>query len=323
LRDPIGGGDTKKPAAGVADVYRFVVGDMNAGGKLSEASLAALRKALKKLEGYPDKAALEAVRKEIQKALDQIQGQAAKRPWVYEWVPRDRFPGTSGFTPFSTVYSAAPLGDGRLGIHVAKPNATLAEQLDLPKGQGLVITAVYHEMPAGKAGLKVNDILLELNTKSVPSDPAALTKLLEGIKADTTVDVVVVRRGRRETIKGMTLAAAQTPYRVSVLANVLRNAPTTLYEKAKANASGGGSGTLTTTFRNADRFTTRYQEGSLIITITGNVGFGKAMPKEIHIQDGGVSNTYGVGNVPDRYRDRVDYLLQSLGQQGNIRIETK
>jgi beta-lactamase regulating signal transducer with metallopeptidase domain len=328
--------DDTKERATAADVYRFLLRDPNVIAKPPEASLEALRKALKKLEGYPDKAALEEVRKEIQKALDQIQGPAGRRPEVTEVVPRHLVPAKpdANYAPpnttkpnanLTTQPSYAPLGDGRLGIHVAKPGGTLAEQLDLPKGQGLVITAVYHEMPAGKAGLKVNDVLLELAGKQVPSDPAALPKILAGIKADTAVDAVVVRRGRRETIKGLTLAAARKPAQADVnwYYAPLDTKPLHAYGSYPANVTGGGSGILTTTYRNGDRFSTRYQEGSLIITITGNVASGKAVPSEIHVQDGTQTNTYGEGNVPARYRDRVEHLLQSIGQQGSIRIENK
>src|SRR5207244_13124744 len=56
-------------------------------------------------------------------------------------------------------------GDMRLGIHVDKPSATLTDQLDLPKGQGLVIAQVVTDSAAAKAGLKANDILLEVDGK--------------------------------------------------------------------------------------------------------------------------------------------------------------
>ena len=43
---------------------------------------------------------------------------------------------------------------------------------------------------------------------------------------------------------------------------------------------------ITTTLRTDDRFTTRHQEGSLIITVTGTVDDGKSKVSQIHIQDG-------------------------------------
>src|SRR5262249_44721292 len=57
--------------------------------------------------------------------------------------------------------------EGRLGVQLRKPSAALADQLDLPKGQGMVVEEVGPNSPAAKAGVKANDILLELDGKAV------------------------------------------------------------------------------------------------------------------------------------------------------------
>ena len=41
----------------------------------------------------------------------------------------------------------------RLGVVVSQPSAALADQLDLPKGRGLVLEQVVPNSPAAKAGL--------------------------------------------------------------------------------------------------------------------------------------------------------------------------
>lgn len=100
-------------------------------------------------------------------------------------------------------------GDERLGVRLEKPADVVALQLDLPAGQGLVIQQVQADSAAAKAGLKTLDILLEINGKPVPSDPAAFTKLLTEIKVNTPVDAVVLRKGRKETVKGLTVPEAR------------------------------------------------------------------------------------------------------------------
>src|SRR5262249_33440714 len=81
-----------------------------------------------------------------------------------------------------------------------------------------------------------------------------------------------------------------------------------------AKVAGAGDAVMTTTFRTGDRFTTRYQEGSLIINVTGTVTDGQARPSEIHVQDGAVGNKYdSVDRVPARYRDKVEHLLRVSG----------
>jgi hypothetical protein len=80
-----------------------------------------------------------------------------------------------------------------------------------------------------------------------------------------------------------------------------------------------------TTFRRDDRFTTRYQEGSLIITVTGKLAGGKATVAHVKVQDGGVEHRYAsLEKVPAEYRDKTEDLVQvSEKGQGMIEIYKK
>src|SRR5262249_36934936 len=77
---------------------------------------------------------------------------------------------------------------GRLGAVLQAPDATLTEQLELPRGQGLVLSTVPAESPAAKAGFKAHDILIELNGKAVPSNIDEFTRQTDEIKPDKPVD---------------------------------------------------------------------------------------------------------------------------------------
>jgi hypothetical protein len=109
-------------------------------------------------------------------------------------------------------FNANP-GSGRLGVQVQTPGAALVEQLDLPKEHGLVISEVVPDSAAAKAGLKANDILLEFAGKAVPSDPGEFIRQLGDVKADQSVDAVVLRKGRKETVKGVKLPEARADAR--------------------------------------------------------------------------------------------------------------
>lgn len=109
--------------------------------------------------------------------------------------------GTSLKTP------SAPI-DAQIGLHLATPSSTLRQQLGLAKNAGLVIDKVSDDSSAGKAGLKAHDVLVQIDGKSVPSDVAAFRKLLAAMPPAAIVDVVVVRQGKQETIKGLMLPAA-------------------------------------------------------------------------------------------------------------------
>lgn len=223
--------------------------------------------------------------------------------------------------------------EGRLGVRVQKPSSVLAEQLDLPKGQGLVIEHVLPQSAAAKAGLKVHDLLLEFEGKPVPDDVAKFIKMLDAIKANTPVDVVVLRKGKKETIKGLSLPEAKGKQRFQFKA-----APGTAFVPAQpggpfrfqlgqpdillpGTGGPGSHGVITTIFRTKDSFNTRYQEGSLVITVTGGVADGKSKVKQIEIQDGGKNETYErLDKVPEQYRDKVKSLIE-MSEKTNLKIE--
>jgi hypothetical protein len=212
--------------------------------------------------------------------------------------------------------------ESRLGVMVEKPSETLVEQLDLPRGQGLVVREVETDSAAAKAGIKAHDVLLELNGKPVPDEARELAQQLEEIKANTPVDAVVLRKGKREMVKGITLPeAVATPFpnfNFPAAAPILPP----LMMPGFAGAGLGGNGVLTTTFRTGDRVTTRHQEGSLIITITGTVADGKMKVGEIHVQDGTSTQKYdGVDKVPDQYRDKAKSLIEMSEKSARITIQ--
>src|SRR5262249_24194410 len=123
--------------------------------------------------------------------------------------------GFGGFNPFGMAGG----GDSRLGASLSKPNAAIVDQLDLPKGQGLVVGEVRADSAAAQAGLKNNDILLALAGKPVPNEPADFAHMIKDIKPKEAVDVVVLRKGKKETIKGLTLpeaAAAKPPFGIGI-----------------------------------------------------------------------------------------------------------
>jgi tetratricopeptide (TPR) repeat protein len=205
-------------------------------------------------------------------------------------------------------------GAARLGVGVEKPSAALADQLNLPGGQGLIITSVKADSPAAKAGLKVNDVLLKVGGSAVPGDPKEFGRALDKIKGGEAVNAVVLRKGKRETVSGIRLSAGPGEAWRGLIAG--QQVPL-----RGLNAKQGG--VTTTIIRDGDRFTTRYQEGSLSINLKGTVADGKARVGEITIQDGRQDHRYqSVEQVPAQYRDRVNQLLEMSGR-GEMRIERK
>jgi len=80
------------------------------------------------------------------------------------------------------------------GATFEKVSEALRAQLDLPEGQGLVVTKVDEGGAAQAAGLRKSDILLEIDGRKV-SSVRELRDILRGAKSAT-----VLRRGQRETL---------------------------------------------------------------------------------------------------------------------------
>ena len=199
----------------------------------------------------------------------------------------------------------------------------------------MVLEEVTENSAAAKAGLKVHDVLLELDGKAVSNSAVEFARLLEQVKEDVAVNAVVLRRGKNETIKGLKLpAAGAAPAFGPADFRPPPQMPPVPFAMPAAPAFGGlppgqpfgppgRTGVLTTTFRDNDRFVTRHQEGSLIVTVIGKAGDGKTAVQQIHVQDGPTRGQYAtIDKVPELYRLKVKGLVETV-QKSNARLDVK
>jgi RND family efflux transporter MFP subunit len=99
----------------------------------------------------------------------------------------------------------------RLGVTVEPLGAALVEQLSLPAGVGLLVTEVAGGSPAAKVGLQANDVLVKIDGAQVPANVDDFVKLIASFKSDTPMDVVVMRKGRRQNLGSVRLADGPAP----------------------------------------------------------------------------------------------------------------
>jgi membrane-associated protease RseP (regulator of RpoE activity) len=289
---------------------------------------------LKNLENVP-----EGIREQMKKTMEEAHKrmkEARARAgmglgFAGNMIPLNPFGGLD-FTNTEATSSA------RLGASIEKPSSVLVEQLDLPKNQGLVIGDVSVGSAAAKAGLKPNDILLELNGKPVPNDPAEFRKQLNDVKAGTPVDAVVMRKGRRESVKGITLPEAKAdepaanPFAELPLRRPNRvqgpnfpnlpNMPVPNFPNApfapvpNLNGLGGGNfSSLSVTISN-DQFTIDSNNNGLHINLTGKLEGDKAKVESIVIQEGNEKTSVDrLDRVPEKYREQVQTLLKRVEVQ--------
>ncbi len=94
------------------------------------------------------------------------------------------------------LHSAAP---GYLGVDAVDVDPRKMPALKLKAAAGAVITLIDHDAPAGQIGLRVNDVVIELNGQPV-ENAAGLRRILQEIPAGRTVSLEISRDGNVRTL---------------------------------------------------------------------------------------------------------------------------
>jgi len=88
---------------------------------------------------------------------------------------------------------------GRLGAQAQDLTSELAEAFDLKQGHGAVITQIDKGSAAEKAGLKVGDIVVEVNGKEV-RDANSLRNAVGLLRVGTSLKMKILREGKPRTV---------------------------------------------------------------------------------------------------------------------------
>ncbi len=88
---------------------------------------------------------------------------------------------------------------GYLGVDVADLDQEKAQALKVKDVKGAVITLIDHDAPAGQIGLKVNDVVLQLNGQNVEG-AEQLRRMLREIPAGRKVSMQISRDGNMQTV---------------------------------------------------------------------------------------------------------------------------
>ena len=221
--------------------------------------------------------------------------------------------------------------ENRLGANLESPSPALVEQLDLPKDQGIVLNDFKVDSPASKAGMKKNDILLELDGKAVPSKIEDAVKLFNDIKPNTPVDATVLRKGKKETVKGISLPEIKAEEKPrpgavpvpNVAAPPLPNPPPLL---PPGGLPQGADNSSIQMIRTPTSFTTRYAKNGGYIALSGKMVDDKAVVEEITISTGRDTKKFKtVDEVPEEAREQVKTLLKMTekGTASTAELENK
>ena len=88
---------------------------------------------------------------------------------------------------------------GWFGVDVADVTPELAESLGLKGTRGAIVGAIERGSPAEKSGLKLGDVIYQINGRTVPDMTSTLNAIAE-IPPGKTVPVRVVRRNQEVTV---------------------------------------------------------------------------------------------------------------------------
>jgi hypothetical protein len=212
----------------------------------------------------------------------------------------------------------------RLGVAVEKLSPVLIEQLDLPKNQGLVIGEITADSAASKAGLKPNDILLEIGGKPVAADVVEFRKQLAEIKTGDAIDALILRKGKRETIKGIKLpepkAELEAPrfpnFGGGVFDGPFEAIPIPVPQLPGGimppQLPGGVAEQMSVQITNG-QFTIHSQKNGVHIDINGTVTEDETKLRSVSVKDGDeLFSTASIDKLPEKYRDTVKELLKSV-----------
>jgi membrane-associated protease RseP (regulator of RpoE activity) len=295
------------------------------------------RDAIKK--GQPDAA---------QKQQDAIQKIRQQQQEAIEKIRQQQLEAIQQIQQQALQQQGRGRGDGSVtwgGVKLGKVNADMQLQLGLEENEGLLIAAVEPNTPAEKAGLKANDVLVKINDKSVPNDYDAFGTLVKDVKADESADIVVVRDGKEQTLKGTKMpAVVQTnpgnPFNgrgglgglggrggnggaggmggiggIGGIGRIpaIQIAPGRLLLNQSANINGA----KISRSQDGDTYAGEYSKGDLKISISGKFDNGRPTPPEVTVTNGKDTQKYAnPKDVPAQHRAIIQRLMPLNTQQG-------
>ena len=294
------------PVPPVPGVKRF---EFDAAGNAEmKAAMEKARKALEDaIKNKPDDEQLRKALEQALKSMDETMKQGEKFKFAFpDGVKEFKIPDGGAWT-------AKPSTGSRLGVSMAPVPEAVAEQLDLKAGVGLLILSVAPGSAAEKAGLKKNDVIVSFADKEV-SDAAKFTATVAEAKPGTKLDAIVIRKGKKEVIKGIELADVKKPE----------------VKKPEARSGSGGSGRATTIESGAggkgnfesmsvnvsnEKFSIDASKGELHYSLAGGVDEGKTTVTKIVITEGKKKTEYkSIADVPETHREAVKLLLGSVNR---------
>lgn len=227
-------------------------------------------------------------------------------------------------------------GNGRLGVRVERVPPGVAADNNVPAGRGVLVAEVLPNTPAARAGVKVNDVVVEFAGRPVTDDPTAFVAQVQRARAGEKLDLTVNRDGKEQVLRGVVLAAdAPVNPRLRMLEELAPivgadgrplieglaprprvEAPRLEPLRPEAPREGvvRRTGSVSVEVRDGEATVTG-EENGVRFHIVGTVGPDGLAPTKIEVTENGrTTSAESVDRLPEQYRDRVRALL------GRVRV---
>ncbi len=115
-------------------------------------------------------------------------------------APRARIAATPGAMAYAMAYGDESMGGSYLGVDIAEITSDRVAALKLKEERGVEIKNVDQDAPAGKAGLKTGDVILDFNGQRVEGEEG-LRRMLRETPGGRTVTLGIWRDGAAQQVK--------------------------------------------------------------------------------------------------------------------------
>jgi serine protease Do len=115
-------------------------------------------------------------------------------------APRARIATPPGALAYAVAYGDEMMGGSYLGVDIAEITSDRVAALKLKEERGVEIKNVDQDAPAGKAGLKVGDVILDFNGQRVEGEEG-LRRMLRETPGGRTVTLGIWRDGAAQQVK--------------------------------------------------------------------------------------------------------------------------
>lgn len=97
------------------------------------------------------------------------------------------------------LFSSGTIERGFLGVVPQALDSLTRQSLNLEENEGVLVSSLENRGPAGKSGIQQGDIITKVDDTTITT-PAHLTEVIAGVVPKSSIEIEVLRNGKREKV---------------------------------------------------------------------------------------------------------------------------